>query len=619
LPSFPSFHIFLSSQRRLAIFSLASRPHFTYSISIFFKDILFMSWILGVIGKLTETERARIKACHPHALSIVETDHLSLASGGLGSTCLHGRFSPAQSNWDGWLVVGLGMHREHAHVSFFDDLQWGSVLSQPQPDMSDVDGHFVALRFHDREVQVFTDQLGMRGFYAAKTTGGVIFSTRMDWVAQISNNHEIDFESFGPQWLGFNQISCGSPVHNIHRFGPGSTARCTADSIEYQDTLWRPDAGPYEETDFENVLTPFLLPRTIPPPAISFGLSGGLDSRVLLAMYTAIGVRDLRLHVFGDSIDPDVIVSSRIAGRLHYTHIHEKYVPQSPDELLHRLREYLAQIYVTNPASAIMSVGAVDSVAAHASLILDGSFGEIARRQSYNRLLIKGSGALRSRDANRMIQYMRIFRADIFSRGTRETMERGFLRQMQWYVDETASSRNISDEDFVDLMTIRTRFPNYSGVEQARTDAFIMGYMPYLQPSVLRSTFRIPMHLKRNGRLFRQIIRRSCPELASFPLVKSGTTYPFRFTTVPAHLWTSVKKRIGKPYTDMRMFTMLDMVKEYTLDLAHSEHIKSFAAYDVRKIQSIVERYYAGERRWAHEVDWWLSFELWRQALTNNC
>ncbi len=313
-------------------------------------------------------------------------------------------------------------------------------------------------------------------------------------------------------------------------------------------------------------------------------------------------------------------LSSQLLLRNDYTirMLHEQYIPQTSDELLARLREYLAQIYVTNPASAIINVGAVDLVAKHASLLLDGSFGEMARRQSFNRLLIKGSNALRQRAANQMIRYMTVPRAAIFHQGAVETMERGFVRQMQWYLDETASHPLVTDEDFVDLLTIRTRFPNYSGVEQARTDAFIMSYMPYLQPSVLQSTFRIPMHLKRKGRLFRQIITRYCPELAAFPLVKGGTTYPYRFSTVPAHLWTLLKKKFGKPYADMRRYAMLDLLKEYICDHVHSQEFQNYSAYDVQHIQSMVERYYAGERQWAHEIDWWLSFEFWRQSLKNN-
>ena len=210
---------------------------------------------------------------------------------------------------------------------------------------------------------------------------------------------------------------------------------------------------------------------------------------------------------------------------------------------------------------------------------------------------------------------MTLHRADIFNSDAIKMMETGTIKQMQWYLDETKTSNSIKDEDFVDLMAIRMRFPNYAGIDQARADSFIINYMPFLQPSVLRNVFHIPMHLKKKGRLFRQIIVRHCPDLTSFPLVKGGTTYPFWFSTVPAHLWTLAKKKLSKPFIDTRIYAMLEMLKEYSLDLVHSQEIQTYPFYDIRKVKSLVERYYNGEQHLVHEIDWWLSFEFWRQSM----
>ena len=214
---------------------------------------------------------------------------------------------------------------------------------------------------------------------------------------------------------------------------------------------------------------------------------------------------------------------------MKFSHIHEQYFPQSSEELLAHLREYLAQIYVTSPASAALNAGALEHAAGHSSLILDGSFGEIARRQCFNRLLIKGSKALRQRTADRMIQYMTIQRAAIFNRETVEAMERGFVRQMQWYLMRQLHIGSMSDEDFADLMTIHTRFPNYSGVEQARTDAFMIKLYAFPAAFGPRECFLHSYASQEKRQTLPKNNYQNCPELASFPLVKGGTTYPFRF------------------------------------------------------------------------------------------
>ncbi len=575
-----------------------------------------MSWILGSIGAFDKAEKARISSIHGRPLSVVQTKSVYLAAGGISATCLQGRFTPTQgTSWDGWMVVGLGLCWQKDGCSFYSANEWSALLATEEPEFLHLDGHFVALRYNDREIQIFTDQLGLRGMYVSKTPGGFVLSTRLDWVARLSNNSEIDIEAFGPQWLAFNQISCCSPVRSVIRVGPGGRAHCTPASFDLRDTLWSPQSIPGDTSDFENALRPFLAPANMPQEAISFGLSGGLDSRVMLAMFYSTGKPSIKLHVVGDPLNPDVILSRAIGQKLNLEHHHEQYVLPNPETLLAHMKEYLGQIYVTNPASAIMDTSALYRVAQKTTLLLDASFGEIARRQSMNRLLLMGSKALRQRSAEQMSKYMTVRRAEIFNRDAIAAMNKGFVEQIQWYLDATSPQSPVTDEDFVDLMTIRTRFPNYSGVEQARTDSFVTAYMPFLQPSVLRSAFRIPLHLKRKGRLFRRLIIRYCPQLTSFPLAKGGTTYPFWLTTVPAHLWTAVKKKLGNTYEDMRIRQLLGTLKEYSLDLVHSQELQTCPAYDVQKVRSLVERYYSGEHRLEHEVDWWLSFELWRQAM----
>jgi hypothetical protein len=575
-----------------------------------------MSWILGSIGAFTEAERARISSIHDRPLTVIQTRNLYLAAGGISATCLHGRFTSTQNTpWDGWMIVGLGIRWERGSCSFYSTNEWSKVLAAAHPDFSHLDGHFVALRYNDREIQIFTDPLGLRGAYASKIAGGFVFSTRLDWTARISHNSEIDFEAFGPQWLAFNQISYSSPVRNVIRLGQGSRARCTAASFESRDTLWSPRSESNNEMEFENVLKPFLAPTNVPQEAISFGLSGGLDSRVMLALYISMGIHSIKLHVFGDPQNPDVVLSSAIGERLKFEHVHEEYIPRSSEELLAKMKEYLAQIYVTNPASGVIDAGAFYEVAKRSSLILDASWAEIARRQCFNRLLIAGSKALKRRNAKRISSYLTIERADIFSRDALETMKKGLVQQVQWYLDVTFDNTSIANEDFADLLAVRTRMPNYSGFEQARIDSFVMAYMPFLQPSILRSVFRIPLHDKRKGRLFRRMILHYCPELASFPLAKGGTTYPFWLAPLPAHAWTLVKKKLSKPFVDRRTRSMLEVLKEYALDLVHSQELQTCQAYDVKKVQSMVERYYSGEFHLEHHVDWWLSFEFWRQAM----
>ena len=54
------------------------------------------------------------------------------------------------------------------------------------------------------------------------------------------------------------------------------------------------------------------------------------------------------------------------------------------------------------------------------------------------------------------------------------------------------------------------------------------------------------------------------------------------------------------------------------LDLIHSAAVSGNGIYDNRKVVAAVDRYYRGDGRGRSAVDWWLTFELWKQALSGS-
>jgi hypothetical protein len=196
-----------------------------------------------------------------------------------------------------------------------------------------------------------------------------------------------------------------------------------------------------------------------------------------------------------------------------------------------------------------------------------------------------------------------------------EAMHRGTLVRMASLLQEMPQINEIGVENFLDLLAVRTRVPNFGGPEQSRLDTQILNYMPFAQPSYLRSIFRLPIALRKNGRLFRSIIRDQNSALTRFPLVKLGTTFPFPLHTIPAYVLCKLKGRLGHRFADGSSHKILMHLREFIQDTAHSQTVRSFDAYDHDAIIRIVESYYAGDEGLSRSLDWWLSFELWRQSL----
>ncbi|MFQ5572606.1 MAG: hypothetical protein ACE5G0_23275, partial [Rhodothermales bacterium] len=354
-----------------------------------------MSWILGFTGtSLSPTLRERLVALHGAARFKTRSETLYLAVGGLAETCCYAGLH--QTSFDGFAVVGLGIRLHERHCTFLDTEDWRALITRPRPALDALDGHFVAVRWQPGKVACFTDALGIRTLYLTRLSGGVAFSTRLDWLAALRNDAEINFETFGTHWLTFNQLSTDSLVSGIQRMGPGSRATCTDGDFQLINHPWTPDTGESDRRGeaFSKILAALVHPKTADGRTLSLGLSGGLDSRLLLALRPSDA--PIQTHVFGPDEHPDVRVSKRIAEGEGLQHVHFHAPTPEADECLDLLRNHVAQTHAVSSASSLLGLRYYPDLHAQHRLMIDGGFGEAARRQFMNRLLRQGRSALRT-------------------------------------------------------------------------------------------------------------------------------------------------------------------------------------------------------------------------------
>ena len=577
-----------------------------------------MSWVFGFIGtSLSPTLRERLVALHDKPLHRAEDTGLYVRGGGLPETCYGGHLPDEP---DGrWLVVGLGIRRHDDRCTFLNAGAWQQRLSQPSPDFASLDGHFVALRWRPGRLEAFTDQLGTRTLYLAALPEGVAFSTRLDWLTALRGHAEIDFAAFGAHWLTFNQLSTTGLVRGIQRLGPGGHALWRAGRLKIAERPWMPEIDEQDQdgASFARTLSALVRPKNGSGVMVTLGLSGGLDSRLLLALrMRQLGRAPAFTHVFGSGHHPDVRVAWRIAeGEQCIQYRFHQPVPDA-DGCLALLRNQVAQTQAVSAASSVMGLRYYGALHEKGLIMLDGGLGEAARRQFMNRFLRRGRPALHSGDPAAILPYLRVPRANIFNADTRAAMEQGAQQQIAALWAALPAPETIGEENFVDVLGVRTRLPNFFGFEQNRLDGIIQNYMPFAQPSLLQTVFHTPLSLRRNGRLFRQLIRARRASLARYPLVKGSLSYPFRLPTLPAYAWTTAKKYLGRGYTDPTRLRFLETLKPFARDAVHSQNVRLYSAYDAARLTRLVEGFYNGKTNLATAVDWWLAFEMWRRVLS---
>ncbi len=573
-----------------------------------------MSWIFGFVGPhLSSESMSHFQALHPEPNFASHSAMVYFAVGGLPETCFYGSFSSQQPDAQ-WAVSGIGLERGGQYCRFLNEADWRQILSAASPQLRKLDGHFIAIKRKPQSVECFTDQLGLRTLFLFPVNGGTVFSTRLDWIAALRRQNEVDFAVCGSNWLIFNQIGYGAFLKNVRRLGPNGFVSLSPTSAQLRDTLWTPDLG-HNDQDFVETLEAFLSPVMSGEHAISLGLSGGLDSRTLLALLASKQRTDFCLHVFGIPEDPDVRISRAIARdeNLLQDYFNDP-LPEGP-RCMQLLHDYASQTQFIEPASTILKLRYCSQLYNRKKIVIDGGFGEIARRQFLNRLLLKGKSALHGGDPMSIYPYLRVQRPAIFIPEVLQMMRQGVEEQIASLWREMPPIHDFGSENFLELWAIRTRLANAYGFEQSRLDGECMSYMPFAQPSLLNCLFKTAVAMRKNGRLFRQLIRQRFPRLARYSLVKGATTYPFYFSTVPAWAWTKLKTKLGRTFTDTGAIEFLHKSAAEVQDLVNSNSVKSYPAYDYPFIRSMVEKFYRGQTEVAAQVHWWLSFEMWRRAV----
>ncbi len=563
-----------------------------------------MSWATGYFGeRLPPAIRSRLEAQGDQEVVRADGGGSFIRAGGLAATCLHGMLPDGRR----WLMVGLGLETGETGFHVLDAAAWSDLASQAQPEFDRLDGHFVLLRWSGRRFEAFVDEAGTRTLYLRPFAEGLLFSTRLDHLASALGGLEIDYTVFGAQWITFNQLSSQSPVQGVMRLGPAGRASFSRGQLHVSERAWTPqiDRTDASGTAFARRVRALLRPAD--GRRLSLGLSGGLDSRLLLAL----GPVGLSTHVFGPASHPDVRIANTLAAREGLRHMHLELPAPEIDRCLKQACEAAGTTHAIAPASSTASRNLASGLHGGGLAMVDGALGEAARRQFMNRLLWLGRG---SRRPATIIRCLRVRRFGCFLPDTQQLMEAGTLGQIDamW----SALPRGLGREDCLDLAGIRSRLPNFFGLEQQRLDGIVLCFMPFAQPSVLRSIFHLPLHLRRSGRLFRTLIRSGRPSLCRHPLVKDGMAYPFRLAGPSAFLFTRAKKRLGYRYADTARLAFLRTLKPFVMDTLHSQSVRSYAPYDVPAITAAVEGFYQGQRWLAGSVDWWLSFEIWRQSLS---
>ena len=445
-----------------------------------------------------------------HFLALATTTHFYTAdrqvwhAAGEGACIIHGLI---------WRVAADG-------PQLLDARDVARLLDRPGAALpDDVAGEYAVARLYaDGTLTAFSDQAGLHQIFHGRS-GARVVSNRAALVATVLDDWTPD--PTGLSWL---------PAIG-YRVGTATAYRAVTQldqdhvlTIAANGQMSRPASSPViafaGHRGFSPAFEPLLdMGIAQAQAAIRLGvgaagpidlpITGGKDSRVILALCLAAGLRGrLQLFTRGYAGHPDVIAGAGIAEVLGLPHRRE--APHGSDEPAHwsRVRFFeklLAQTWQTDGM-----VGGWDLILGEriaTETLITGHMGEVLKAYSKKPL---PEGGL---DPVAMVRLQAPFDPmGLLLPEARDRLAGQLAEQM-----ERARGEGASEADLPDIFYYRNRIPNWLGAIRAIKSFERQPVVPLGAPALLRLAFRLTPEERKTELLHYKIIERCAPELLALP------------------------------------------------------------------------------------------------------
>lgn len=575
-----------------------------------------MSWMFGLIKKSNKFKynSLDLQTIHPKSKYSIINNKIYLVAGGSNNMCISNFNEENDSNC--FIVLGLGIVNKNNRFSFILQKEWYNILKDEDADLNSLNGHFVTILIKNKKITIRNDQLGLRNLYYLETDNFIGISTRLDWLTKIDNNSEINFESYSSFWNLMYCFSNKSFIKGIEKLSPGGKLIINEDNrIKKTYRQWHPDLAAnisgYDAISMLKDLTLFPIDNN---QKINLALSGGIDSRTLLSFLLSKDKSKWKTVTWGKEELPDAVIAKELAN--HYNFQHETLYISFPniDECVKNLYEYVSETYATLPAYTMKELGYYKLLDSE-SIFIDGGSGALLRRVIGNKLLIKGKKHIFNKNIENLYSIMGKHKADIFNDEAKKFMYSYSLETIDKMLSDMPAIKEFGSDNWIDLLNIRYFKPLNGAIAQSRIDKYLMNFMPFTQPSLLKKVFTLDERKRRSEVLNKEILMQN-KYLTKCPIVKYDTIIPFTLNLYSAYIKAMINRKI-KSYPSPNMESeLLDILSEFVQDRVNSKAVIDHPYYDIKKIRFMINEYYNGNKIYAKQINWWLSFDIWREIIS---
>jgi hypothetical protein len=413
---------------------------------------------------------------------------------------------------DGGACVIHGLVWRTGTGTLLDARSVAALLDAPGdllPD--DIAGEYVIARLYpDGTLAALADPAGLHQLFHPEN-GAPIVSNRAAFVAALSGRGTPDRDS--ALWLGTIGYRAGlaSGWAGVRQLGQGAQLRGDAAGLRVSEQPWRMpaargfDAG-LAAQGLEQAKAAIRLAAGDGP--LDLPITGGKDSRVVLAIALAAGLRDrLTLFTRGYAGHPDVVVGALIADRLGVPHRREPPLGSDvPADL--GPADFMTRLWIT-AFQADGGMGGWDNIIGTQvgrETLISGHLGEV----------LKAYAKRPSEDARDPVALVRLQAPfdpmDVLRPPARARLIDALGSQMA-----EAIAAGADDADLPDLFYWRNRVPNWLGGIRGIKSFERQPVLPLGVPALMALAFRMTAAERKTELAHYRLIEAAAPELIDLP------------------------------------------------------------------------------------------------------
>ena len=313
-----------------------------------------MSWFLGIIDfsnpNLNDLKNIH---CKTNILHSDTQSNVHYEAGGIPDTCR------CIKTVDSTILV-LGTPIINSSLDFVSNEDLINIITTD--NFSQLTGAFSLIMITKNTIKVICDSLNLRKLYYYQGSNQLIIGTDLVWIKKMITT-KIDIDALGVYWTLNQAYSNSSLYKNIKCINGTFIYSLHNKTVKVSNILFTPLTTNYKkDITLTEVVRPLeKLISNVSKKKVSLGLSGGVDSRTILAMMLHSNI-NFTTHTFGESQNYDVKIAGKIAKHFNFENVnYNKHNRLDADYLVQSIRDYTRS---TEMSHSFVSIPMYDHLAA---------------------------------------------------------------------------------------------------------------------------------------------------------------------------------------------------------------------------------------------------------------